>query len=302
MIARAAAGELQECGARHVLHGPPSILLSERRVFVDGRGAGCDSGRRVLSRPGTGDERVELALRGRDDGPGDALPAPAARGRPRRKRRSPPRRSASGRREPAVEAVGDRADRIAARAGRRSGRRRRPGRSSASAPATSARPEWSAQTGSAPVAAASAATMPKASGNVLGTTIASLARTASATSRVLEPAGPVDRAGGARGRPRRSRRGGSARKAPRQVERRLLPALERPAEPGDLAGVVEVAGGERRRRGGGGRRGTRRSRPSAGARRGGGRRRAARRRAAGRSPWRRSACRRRRPAGPSAAA
>ena len=57
-----------------------------------------------------------------------------------------------------------------------------PGSESASVRATSASPEWSAQTGRAPAEAASAATMPNASGKVLGTTIASLERTTWATS------------------------------------------------------------------------------------------------------------------------
>ena len=48
--------------------------------------------------------------------------------------------------------------------------------------ATSPRPLWFATTGSAPQAAPSAATIPNASGNVLGTTIASVAGSRSASS------------------------------------------------------------------------------------------------------------------------
>jgi hypothetical protein len=47
---------------------------------------------------------------------------------------------------------------------------------------TSARPEWAALSGSVPQAAASAATIPKASGNVLGTTCASQAASSGASS------------------------------------------------------------------------------------------------------------------------
>jgi hypothetical protein len=57
-----------------------------------------------------------------------------------------------------------------------------PGTAAASARATSAIPEWPATTGSAPQAAASAATMPNASGNVLGIASASAAGSTSASS------------------------------------------------------------------------------------------------------------------------
>ena len=56
------------------------------------------------------------------------------------------------------------------------------GTSAASAPVTSARPECAALTGRAPQAAASAATIPNASGNVMGTTWASQAGSSSASS------------------------------------------------------------------------------------------------------------------------
>ena len=48
--------------------------------------------------------------------------------------------------------------------------------------ATSASPEWLATTGSVPQAAASAATIPNASGNVLGTAIASATGSTSTSS------------------------------------------------------------------------------------------------------------------------
>ena len=64
---------------------------------------------------------------------------------------------------------------------------------------TSASPEWDAESGSAPHAAASTATMPNASGNVLGTTCGDARRQQVGQVVVLEPAGEVDaveRAGG----------------------------------------------------------------------------------------------------------
>ncbi len=56
------------------------------------------------------------------------------------------------------------------------------GTTSESVAATSPSPLWRATTGNEPQAAASAATIPNASGNVLGTTIASVAGSRSASS------------------------------------------------------------------------------------------------------------------------
>ena len=68
--------------------------------------------------------------------------------------------------------------------------------------ATSPSPEWFATTGSVPHAAASAATIPNASGNVLVTAIASAAGSRSASSCVVEPPAHATRSV-ARRRPRR---------------------------------------------------------------------------------------------------
>ena len=112
---------------------------------------------------------------------------------------------------------------------------------------------------------------------------------------VLEAADELDRAGRRLSRPRRSPSGGSARKAREDRQRLLLPALQRPSEPGNLAGIVEIAALERRQQPAQAllvlaeagdlqpRLGVRAPAP------------AATRRSADRRPWRRSACRRRRP-------
>ncbi len=114
-------------------------------------------------------------------------------------------------------------------------------RAPASVPATSASPECAAHTGSAPVAAASAATIPNASGNVLGTTIASLARTARATSPYSRrPPGrsspePPPRPPRSPAAERRGKPAGSA--APPSS-----PPSERAAARRDLARRAEIAG------------------------------------------------------------
>ena len=153
----------------------------------------------------------------------DALPAPElvdawppARRRPRsRSPRVERRASASSRSAIAVDGVLVERERDA-------GRR---------ASAGSVRGERSADLGeprvvgarpaARPQAAASAATIPKASGKVLGMTRASAAGTSVGDLVVLEPAGEVDRCRRPRGRPRRSRPAASARKAREDPERRL---------------------------------------------------------------------------------
>ena len=81
-------------------------------------------------------------------------------------------------RDDAVREVGDRA----VPTGNDSQGRAGTGTAAASGAVTSARPECAAEIGRMPHAAASAATMPKASGNVLGTTWASQAASSGASS------------------------------------------------------------------------------------------------------------------------
>ena len=76
------------------------------------------------------------------------------------------------------------------------------GQRGASVAVTSAMPEWPADSGSAPHAAASAATMPNDSGNVHGITCASQAGSSIGQVVVLEPAGEVDPRGRLAGRRR----------------------------------------------------------------------------------------------------
>ena len=94
--------------------------------------------------------------------------------------------------QPAQQPLGDRLHRAGAELEGQQRPDRLPARRAASAPLTSASPEWAALTGSAPQAAASAATIPKASGKVLGTTSALQAGKQLGELLVLEAPGEQD--------------------------------------------------------------------------------------------------------------
>ena len=197
--------------------------------------------RSSLARSGSGLGQVaELALGGGDDRAGDAVPRVAgagglddrlagrARAGPPGPRASPRARRRAGARRPG-------------RPRRTATARASPGRPRASVRATSPSPEWLATTGSAPQAAASAATIPNASGNVLVTAIASAAGSRSASSAwSSRPANAT--------RSRRPRRRGAVGVG--VVERSRNAAScgsSRPSSARVARGGGEVAGGELRR-------------------------------------------------------
>ena len=217
---------------------------------------------------------------------------PSSRGRgrspkaPRGSVTAPPRRART-RRKAALRSRLPRPRRGRTRPGPRSSR----ASVSASSRETSSIPECAALIGRTPDEAASAATMPNASGNVLGMTRASQAGHHAADLVVLEPAGERDRAGGAAGEPQRSRGGGSPRKAA------VIFQTSSPLSAGLARRSLVRPPGRRRRappRTARSARGPRRILRSASASPASRRRPAATRRAAGRRPSCRSACRRRR--------
>ena len=121
-----------------------------------------------------------FAARGCDHAACDALPGPALAHR-RDEPRARPAPQLRGRRQPAADAAAS--ARTASSSTGTTATRRPPRGSRAPAPSlTSASPECAALIGSAPHAAASAATIPKASGKVLGTTSAAHAGSSSASS------------------------------------------------------------------------------------------------------------------------
>ena len=244
------------------------------------------------------------AARAAGQGRGSAVQAALARRRSRSARRRPTS-SARARRRRSPRACGRAASAGASsQRGEALGelRRPRPGRPRTSATAgpraapprpargaTSARPEWPATTGSAPHAAASAATMPNASGNVLGIASASAAGSTSASSSCSSRPAQCTRSAMPLGRRAVRRRLGAERVEERGQLGQLAPVLAAQRPRG-----VEVAARERAREPLELLAEARRSRRRAAARPGRARARAARRRAAARRPWRRSACRRRR--------
>ena len=184
---------------------------------------------------------VEVAGGGRDHGAGDAVPGVAGAGR------FDDRGAGGGAevfrgREPAGEGVGELRDGVGADLEGEPGVGGLGRTASASVRATSPRPEWLATTGRAPQAAASAATIPKASGKVLVTAIASAAGQQIRELGVVQAAceGRHGRAGPRRRRgSRRGPRG--ARRTPRARGARARPLLAcRPAAARSPAASVAV--------------------------------------------------------------
>ena len=122
----------------------------------------------------------ELAAGGGDDAAGDAVPGVAGAGLATIASRVAARRSSGAASQPDSASASCTTD--VGPTSKDSQSRASGGTTARSVRATSPIPEWFATTGSVPQAAASAATMPKASGNVLVIAIASAAGNRSATS------------------------------------------------------------------------------------------------------------------------